>query len=124
MVLVKFTTFPITCHYFYFIHFGKFVYFAEFYLVQHERPNIVTESVRIQFVGFECDTGLDPLAESIVDAFIKLQQNFKSQTRCDLAVLKKMKVSRSSKELSMFITCINSSRLSCKVLPKVVLRYS
>lgn len=86
--LVEFAALAITCHNLHLIHFGKFVDFTEFHFVQHQCPNIVAETIGVQFAGFECNTSLDTLTEGIVDAFVKLQQDLKCQCGCNLSILK------------------------------------
>lgn len=51
--------FAITCNNFNFVDAGKFVHLPELNVIQHQCPDIITKSVRIQFGRFECDTCLN-----------------------------------------------------------------
>lgn len=44
---------------FHFVDASEFVHFSEFYIVQHQCPHVVTETVGVQFGCLECDTSFD-----------------------------------------------------------------
>lgn len=74
-------------HDFHLVHFGELLRFAEFHIVQHQRPHIVAESVCVQFGGFECDTRLDFCVQCRVYRLVELQQHLESQLGRNLSVL-------------------------------------
>lgn len=69
------------------VHLDELVHLPKLHIVEHECPDVVAESVRVQFAGLECHPGLDPLVEGIVYTFIELQQHLEGQSGRDLSVL-------------------------------------
>lgn len=82
-------TLAITGHNLDSVRFGEFHHFPELHIVQHQRPDIVTEPVRVQFGRFECDPGLDTIREGCINRLVELQQDFQSKAGSNLAVLQK-----------------------------------
>lgn len=80
-------TFAVTRHDLDLVHLGKFVHLPELDLVQHQRPNVVAEPVRVQLGRLEGHPGLDPVREGCVDGFVELDEHADGQGRRDLTVL-------------------------------------
>lgn len=71
-----FNTFAVTRHNFHFVNFRNLLHLPELDIVQHERPHIVTESVRVQFASLKSESGLYTRCQRHIDRFVEQQQYF------------------------------------------------
>ena len=55
------------------IDFFQLVAVAKLDVVEHERPDVVAEPVRVQLLCLETDFDLDSSGKGIVDGFVKLK---------------------------------------------------
>jgi len=69
------------------VHLGEVGILAELHLLQHESPDVVAETVGVQFVGLKVEFSFDPGVESGVDGFVELDENPESQGRAEHLVL-------------------------------------
>lgn len=110
-------TFSITSNDFHFVDGCEIVDFPEFDVVQHEGPDVVAKTVRIQFGRFKCDASLDFGVQCSVDGFVELKQHLERQLRCDLAILcglDKMQFNKISRKVLLIYKAINNLQ---QVLP-------
>lgn len=84
LVLLAFT---VASNNFNLVYFGKVRHLPELHIVQHQRPHVIAEPVRVKFGSFECDSSLHLGIKCRVYRFIELQQYLERKLRRNLAVL-------------------------------------
>merc|ERR1719192_3194466 len=63
------------------VYFSKLTVLAEFDLLEHESPHVVTKTVGVQLLSLEMKLSLHPGSKSVVDRLVKLNQHSESKGR-------------------------------------------
>lgn len=74
-------------HDLHFVHLGELVHLTKLDVVQHQRPDVVAEAIRVQLRRLEGDARLHLGVQGRVDGLVELQQHLEGELRRDLAVL-------------------------------------